>query len=369
MKSALKKLIPWGLCTGIFVIWNIGCSSERPAFTEGASNSGKSSQDSDGKDLTSGNAADSNTVDSNTVDSNTVDSNTVDSNSIDTDKTDSNKANTIENPNFIDANGDGINDNIATNSGTDPNGVGTGPTTNVTDPSTDVKPLPTTNNVVTDETVTQYKNDCTMALSKGLVKSFKQAVFFPAIKSCPWNKSENLGALNGSIQARVEQYQDVAFPKLSRVCGIKFNFPTQSMQFDDEIILTFGKYVVGSSQNYGNGYRGEDRGFAIDADGYQTYSWVGQHGLRELFYDHGVTPKFCLPHTTCAMPLTETEGNMSINIPDAEAIRLGLKSGIQFDSAAASQAIKIGFTTTGDNDDSDCSHLDFKFDVTFNYVE
>lgn len=364
MNTLVIRLIPWGLLSGAFVLWNNGCSSEKPAFTEGQYNTGKANQGSDGRDLAN------------------------------EDSLDSQAGKADRDGEFIDSNGDGIDDQIANGTGgggENPAGGNTGDVNNVTggNPggsaggsaggvaggsagggSAGGMAGGTTGGQVDDTTINQYKNDCAMAAQKGLVKTFKQAVFFPAVRECPWDQGDNLSRLNGSIRARSEQYQNVQFPKLSRLCGMKFNFPTQNMEFDDEIFLLFGRYVVGSSQDYGAGYRNDaSKGFVIDADGYETYSWLGANGLRNLYYDHGVSGKHCLPGTTCSMPLTETEGNMSVNIPDSEAIRLGLKAGLKFDSAVMSQELKIGFVTIGDNDNGDCRHLDFRFDVTFNYVE
>ena len=361
MKTLATRLLPWGFLTGIFVLWSYGCSTEQPSFTEGKHRTATASQNSDSKGLNGDSSpAEQEDVDENGADDSLAEHSGMSSGDISETAADDSKAKT-------DSEAAGPSDTLASettkSAAESPDEVASSSEPDVSlKENTRVPPMNNTS-------VAQYKNDCAMAKSKGLTKTFKQSVFFPAVRECAWSQSGNLSPLDQKIRARSEQYQNIQFPKLSRICGMNFDFPTQTMEFDDEIFLLFDKYVIGSSQNYGAPYQGTSKGFEIDSDGYQIYSWLGDNGLRELYYNHAVTPKHCLPGTTCSLPLTEVEGNMSISIPDTEAIRLGLKSNIKFDRDAEAAALKIGFVTIGDNDKGDCRHLDFRFDITFSYVE
>lgn len=110
-----------------------------------------------------------------------------------------------------------------------------------------------------------------------------------------------------------------------------FNFPEQDMQYDDEIILLVNNYVVMSSQNYVQSDK-HPNGLAKNANGLQDYKWQGENALLGLFYGYDYTEPFCLGvdnddpewDKKCNIPRTETFGQMKLDIPKEEIVKLGL---------------------------------------------
>ena len=232
--------------------------------------------------------------------------------------------------------------------------------------------------------VTEIENakiKCAEAEAKGLMLEKTQDIFFPTVPECRWEEDGNYSKINRLIRARQEQYIDIDIPKDAILCDMDFDFPTQTMKYDDEIFLTLGGKVLFASQDYSvtSGEAKFDEGLMVNSLGLIEYKWDGDNGIANLFYDWAVTPRYCLGvdpadmDTKCVIPATERTGQFSLEIDKEKIIQIGQLNGLVFDEEDESilntlEPLKIGFITTGDNDRYDCEHTDFDFDVKIKYI-
>ena len=256
-----------------------------------------------------------------------------------------------------------------------------------------VKPKPENNIPPEDDgptdppTIDEVAQTCQSATADGSIKVHQTTIHFPAAIECEFNETGTTlahinSAGNGpridrSVTARVEQDFRLELPSAGKVCDIDFNFPQQTMQYDDEILLLLNNHVLMSSKNYsvnsGSSYY-RDNGFFVNDLGLQVYNWSGGNNhLYGLYYSHAVTPKYCLgldsstPNYAdrCQIPPTETNGQIKLDIPQTDIIRLGHSS----NNLANISSLDFGFVSTGDNDNGDCEHSAFSFNVTVKYIE
>ena len=65
--------------------------------------------------------------------------------------------------------------------------------------------------------------------------------------------------------------------------------------------------------------------------------------------------------SVCSFPITEQTGNVNLNFSDSIIQRiLGLST---------AESVKLGVITTGDNNGTDCQHVDLNFEVKVHYFE
>jgi hypothetical protein len=179
---------------------------------------------------------------------------------------------------------------------------------------------------------------------------------------CAWGKNGNLQANDAHVSGRVEQTESLDLGTSVVLCDATFDFNPnggvgQGMQYDDNFFFTFDDVVLAAS------YSPLVDEFARDGD-LPIYSWDAIAGV-EFGFDES-TPTYCLGedagHATCTIPPPETNGKMSLSfdetIQDALAER-----------ALSQGRLDYGFITIGDNDNSDCSHAEFSFNVDVSYVE
>jgi len=235
-------------------------------------------------------------------------------------------------------------------------------------------------------TVDEVEKNCQNALAGGYIQTYQTTVNFPAAIECEFNEAgttlAHLNAagngprINSFVMARVEQAHSVQLPSAGKVCDIDFNFPVQTMQYDDEIFLLLNGFVLMSSTNYatnsGSSYY-IDHGLEVNDLGLQIYNWMGGNNrLYGLHYNHAVTPKYCLGlnsstpeyNNKCQIPPTETNGQIKLDIPQSDIIRLGYST----NNLTNISSLNFGFVSTGDNDNGDCEHSAFSFDVTVKYI-
>jgi hypothetical protein len=226
---------------------------------------------------------------------------------------------------------------------------------------------------------------CLQAQSNGSIMTFTAPVFFPAAIECEFNESgSNANELNPigngprknqKIRARIEQQYQVSLPELGKICDVDFNFPAQSMQYDDEIFLLLNNFVLMSSTNYAknSGSTHYLNGLNVDSRGLQTYKWLGDSSLYNLYYSHAVTPRYCLGVAqldyvqSCALPATEQFGQIKLNIPQENIVQLGIVSELLNQSSGQQTNLNFGFVSIGDNDNGDCEHSAFSFDIEVKY--
>jgi len=190
--------------------------------------------------------------------------------------------------------------------------------------------------------------------------TYTQAISFPELpvgQTCNWGNGGNLSALNGFLRARDEQSQTLNIPNGALFCGISlsFNPSGQSMYYDDEIFLMFNDIIFAASQSYSN--------LLETRDGFMRYDWsrlVGKNYLSSY-------PQYCVGQN-CTIPVTQTQGTMSMQITDEVARNLALALGVGEGGEVGSGSFQFKFATLGDNDSGDCRHSRFDFNVTVKYV-
>jgi len=228
--------------------------------------------------------------------------------------------------------------------------------------------------------------ECDDALVNNTYQTHVVTVSFPAAIECEFNEAginvDDINAagngprLNGKVRARMEQNYTASLPSGSTVCDMDFNFPTQQMQYDDEVFLLLNNYVVMSSQDYSEVHPQFVNGFKINDMGFMEYKWMGDNGLYNLDYDWNLTPKYCLGldssdpeyNEKCFIPPTETLGQLKLDIPKADIVKLGILSR-NFTNPQAQTELDFGFVTIGDNDNGDCEHSAYSFQVSVKYIQ
>jgi hypothetical protein len=227
------------------------------------------------------------------------------------------------------------------------------------------------------------KKSCEQAVANNSMNTKTVTIHFPSAIECNFNESGveltdlnsdlNGPRLNQEIRAKVRQNFKVEVSEEETLCDMNFNFPNQQMKYDDEIFLLLNDYVIISSQNYSESSK-HPNGFITNEWGLQEFNWLGDNALYGLFYDINFTPKYCLGvspddpeySSKCAIPQTDTVGEMKLSIPNEEIIKISVLS----QSAGTEEANKefnFSFVTTGDNDNGDCEHAAYSFDVELKY--
>ncbi len=239
-----------------------------------------------------------------------------------------------------------------------------------------------TGDLETDLEIAQY--NCAVAEEENDLESTTFIVDFPAAIECDFNEhgtgladvneAGNGPRIDAIITARIKQDHRINLPAGTTICDMDFNFPEQDMQYDDEIFLLVNNYVVMSSQNYSQSDK-HPNGFLQNAIGLQEYDWSGRNGLFGLIYEWNRTDQYCLgiepsdPEFAqkCSIPPTETYGQMKLEIPKEEIVKLGLLSE-NIVSENLETNIDFSFITTGDNDNGDCEHAAYSFEVNVKHV-
>ena len=237
------------------------------------------------------------------------------------------------------------------------------------------------------------KITCEQAASSGRLQQRVEQVVFPATRDCEFNESaddnefwEINDQLNGPrkndrIRAAIKQDRSLSLPAGSTLCDIEFDFPTQSMKYDDEILLLLNNYVLFMSTDYSTDssysqYQSE--GLRINSQGLVEFKWLDENNsandLYNLDYGHNKAPKFCQginPNQSdyddiCEIPATETTGQFKLDIPKSDIVTMGA---LKFDESSSLNDLDFSFVSTGDNDDGDCEHDEFYFNVTVIYSD
>ncbi len=233
------------------------------------------------------------------------------------------------------------------------------------------------------EKILKAKKNCENAQEANQISSRIVTVNFPAAIECNFNETgvdvsdlnedQNGPRLNQAIRAKVRQDFKIDIPAEDTVCDIEFDFPNQQMQYDDEIFLLLNDYVIISSQNYSQSDK-HPNGLYINDWGLQEFNWLGDNALYDLHYDWDYTPKYCLGVSSddpnynekCSIPKTETTGEMKLDIPKEEIIKIGVLSNSQEEET--NKELNFSFVTTGDNDNGDCEHAAYSFEVEVKYI-
>ena len=179
---------------------------------------------------------------------------------------------------------------------------------------------------------------------------------------CDWGEDGNLEREDLSIRARREQVDSLELPGNVVICDVEFDFEGVSggegtpMVFDDAFLFTFNDVVLVASQG--------SMLDVLEADPFYTYDWSAIRG-GPLEFGEGIE-SYCIGEeeglSDCEIPAPETSGIMSLSFEEEVIGELSLR-------AVLEERYDFSFITMGDNDDTDCYHEDFAFEVEVPYVE
>ena len=190
-----------------------------------------------------------------------------------------------------------------------------------------------------------------------------QVVSFPAPSpGCDWGVDGNLEAENGFFQARLEQVDSLELPADAVICDVIFDFEGINggegtpMVYDDNFLFAFNNIVLAGSYAPIVDLLPHDELYA-------TYDWAAIAGT-ELIFDDNI-PTYCLGEDVglaeCQIPPPETNGIMSLSFDSSIANQLAFV-------AMTQERFDFSFITMGDNDETDCSHEDFEFEVEIPFI-
>jgi hypothetical protein len=189
-------------------------------------------------------------------------------------------------------------------------------------------------------------------------------VEFPAPEpGCDWGEDGNLDPENAFVRARREQVDSLELPENAVICDVVFDFAGINggqgtpMVYDDNFFFLFNGVVLASS------YQPLVEEFPLEDDLYYLYDWDSIVD-RPFEFDNDI-PTYCLGEddglASCDIPPPETNGIMSLSFESSVVNELAFR-------AIEAGAYDFTFVTVGDNDDTDCYHEDFAFDVEIPYV-
>lgn len=190
-------------------------------------------------------------------------------------------------------------------------------------------------------------------------------VSFPATDPpCDFGEDGNLPAEQATVTARIEQQVLLELPEEAVICDVVFDFAGINggegtpMVYDDNFFFMFSSVVLAGS----NGPLVES--LPIDSDLYYTYDWDSLAG--QVFEFDNDIPTYCLGEddglASCDIPPPETNGIMSLDFDQSIANELAFR-------AIDNDDYSFTFVTIGDDDNSDCYHEDFEFEVEIPYIE
>ncbi|SMF74533.1 hypothetical protein [Pseudobacteriovorax antillogorgiicola] len=184
-------------------------------------------------------------------------------------------------------------------------------------------------------------------------KTVVQTLSFPAISECAFGEGENLGRVNGRIQAVSQQFSQIELPGTEAlVCGLSMTSQSSQLQYDDLLVMTLESFVIMSSNRSFFSRLSQKEGL---------YFWEFE-SVRGMAVDFDADP-YCLgANSGCEIPETDTFGQLAVQyFPEDFAILSAKLSG--------RETLMVSLVATGDNDNGDCMHSDFSMTYAVSYVD
>lgn len=183
--------------------------------------------------------------------------------------------------------------------------------------------------------------------------------FAEATAGCAWGEAGNQERKDAHFSARAEESESLALPDSAVACDFGLDFAAVDggegtpMVYDDNFAFTFDDRVLATS--YG---RLVDWLDAAEP----SYAWDWSRVLDQPMEFSGVDSWCIGDGSTCEIPAAETRGLMRLDFSDDVANELGY---VALDEGR----YDFGLVTMGDNDDVDCSHAEFAFEVEVAWLE
>lgn len=212
-----------------------------------------------------------------------------------------------------------------------------------------------------DKTI-ETADDIAAACEAGTPETVTLSVEFPESgPGCGFGENGNLDAVDAIISGRVEQTDSLDLGAVV-LCEANYNFHPDAdidpiMYYDDFLYLAFDDVLLATS------YGDTVDLFDTEENGFPLYDWEKIAGTT---MDFNAADTWCLGEeeelSDCTIPPSETEDVMELNFDTSLTEKLALR-------AVQTERLDYTFITIGDNDeDSDCYHAEFSFDVEVSYV-
>ncbi len=212
------------------------------------------------------------------------------------------------------------------------------------------------------ENAIETTEDIAAACAEGTPEAVTLSVEFPESgPGCGFGENGNLDAVDAVISGRTEQTDSLDLGAVV-LCGTNYNFQPDAdiepvMYYDDFLYLAFDDVLLATS------YGDTVALFDTEENGFPLYSWDKIAGTT---MDFDAAETWCLGEdeglSACTIPPSETEDVMELNFDGSLTEKLALR-------AIQTERLDYTFITIGDNDEqSDCYHAEFSFDVEVSFV-
>jgi len=157
----------------------------------------------------------------------------------------------------------------------------------------------------------------------------------------------NQVAINSYASGRLEEAVSLSGLAGRRIVSLKLTSASTSFKYDDILLLNYNTHLLMASDKRAAAY---SAGAAPDSVGTTpiAYSWASI--LNKDISNERAQAAWCVAGTTtCSVPATETQGSLSISIPDFKAM-----DELVYRDAPDVRTFRL--VTIGDNDAVDCMH-------------
>lgn len=186
------------------------------------------------------------------------------------------------------------------------------------------------------------------------IMTVREFLSFPATNGCEYNKNGNLGRRNMHLQAIGVQEDWMSLPADNLViCNLSMNTQSQSLQYDDLLIMTLEDDIILSSN--------KDFFDELEVNkGIYRWDFERVKGIPVKFFN--VDP-YCLGSSghLCNLPETDEVGTMELDYQPEDFKEISAR-------LVGKKSLKVNLIATGDNDNSDCMHSDFSLTYRIDYV-
>jgi hypothetical protein len=156
--------------------------------------------------------------------------------------------------------------------------------------------------------------------------------------------------------ARVEQQVTLNVPKGAVICDMDFNFPKQSMKYDDHMFFLYDDVVLAATKPIDH--------LLANVNGMSIYDW-SRLKMQPWKFGDNQPYVYCLgmsPNSMdCQWPLSATMGQIKMDFSPATLQRVTARN------LSRSQHSFTMITTGDNNPEVDCQHEPVTFDVTYRY--
>lgn len=167
---------------------------------------------------------------------------------------------------------------------------------------------------------------------------------------CPWGEGDNGDISDGVLTARVEEISDIPLEAGKTLCGFSINSNVETLNYDDELLLTFNDAIVLSSHNYNARFEQIE-----ELSGVFLYEWPQLLGGMNPGPDEEPNP-YCLGETACEIPRTSQPGRFALELTGEDGLKMARLAQLQ-------NRAQLKLITTGDDETTDCRHSPITLDL------